>query len=141
MEFFGVEGAGDVLVAVLQLGIRVVIAGSAGIRHLRPLHDIDLIVHPDDWDKLAQSGLGNLVTEGRPADNPRYVMGNVEAFKRGNSSWGCSWITIKEADRIDFCGYRVPVWTVAQTARFKRLADRPKDKADIELIRAAGWEC
>ncbi len=42
-------------------GIRFAIIGSYALRHVRPLHDLDIIMHKQDWGKLKTLNLGTFI--------------------------------------------------------------------------------
>jgi len=133
--FLGVPGTRSTLLRIVQ-EVRVVIACSIGMRHIRPAHDLDLLVHPADWQQLLDMNLGQLV---RGGDNPWYEIGdNIDAFVAG---WPAGQFTYeqtwREAElvRLDGPEY-VPVWTLAQTYAWKQAAGRVKDRRDIALIDA-----
>jgi len=104
-------------------------SGPMGIRNIREIGDLDIIVLPEVWGKLSkQYEVKNV------GDFESIVIGNIQILGKG------SWFTdpkygdvesdIKNADIID--GYR---WVkLEKILKIKKMKNRPKDKKDVELI-------
>ena len=110
--------------------LNYIIGGSIGLRHLRPIHDLDVALHPMCWERLLDSGRGELF--------PLPELKNVEFFR---TSWPKGFgynDTISWGEGIDVHDRYHKVWTLKQTLEWKRALGRPKDLADIELIEKSG---
>lgn len=120
----------------LPLGQYAIISsGPLGIRNLREIGDIDLIVSPELWKVLADR-YGIVEKEGKcKIDFP----GNdIEAFWEGSfkklpsSKFPSIAERIAEAEIID----GLPFESLETTVLFKRYMNREKDIRDIALIEA-----
>ncbi len=104
-------------------------SGPLGIRHIREINDLDIIVYPDFWDKLSEKYI--IVKEN---DFESIYIGNIQILGKG------SWFTdpqfgnpvsdINNADVIE--GYR---WVqLDKILEIKKQKTRPKDIEDVKLI-------
>ena len=141
-ELFKLADTGDhqtVLADLRQAKIRHILAGSYGIRHLRPIHDIDAIVHPGDWKKLTSSGLGAMAAVPPPSGvgyNIRAKDLNIELAPNNLGVKGFDYKSLmREGVATDEHGNRH--LTPQQIVRWKKTMGRPKDLADIKLIERA----
>lgn len=101
------------------------IAGSYGMRKFREPRDLDVLLkYKSDWDKLKKYGKHN-----QTSITIRCSDKDIELF------WGWTHgITFDSAEtELDEQGN--PSWTLKQTVKWKKLMARPKDLADIALIR------
>lgn len=116
-------------------GIRFVIAGSYGMREVRAPRDFDVLVHPEDWEKLVdllKDVAGFRRKECRSGDC--VAVDQVEFF---NASFPAGFAYTDITDYgVDQNGF--PCWKLHHTKRWKTAFGRPKDKADLELIE--NWE-
>jgi hypothetical protein len=109
----------------------VVGGGALAARGLRPFNDVDLIVTPDLYEKLKNSG-GWEEREKRASFYHIYL-NNSEAAKDFSHIEGCNLRTldvIKNSEIID----GVPFMSLNDLFELKRAMGREKDLKDIELI-------
>jgi hypothetical protein len=128
----------SILKKVQDLGVRFVICGGYYLRKFRPVHDFDILVHPDDWNKLISSVGGH--HEVAPSGSQKYsVLINdfeIEFFWEGYPA-GFDYLSmLKNGYDTDENGFKC--WTKAQTIKWKKRMDRPKDKRDLILLESSG---
>lgn len=117
----------------LPLGQYAIISsGPMGIRNLREIKDIDLIVAPQLWDTLAAK-FGIVDEDG--VRKIRFPGGIVEAFTEGSfadTPKGAPTLSerIASAEIID----SLPFESLQHVLFFKRYWGRKKDLIDIQLI-------
>lgn len=109
---------------------RYVVTGSGPLaaRGLRAPGDVDVMVDEDLFDVLA--------AEHGPADGGRLELpGGIEAFREDHFAAVPGLPPVREqiaaADHID----GLPFLSLEHLEALKRAQDRPKDRADLELIR------
>jgi hypothetical protein len=101
-------------------------SGPLGARGLRESGDLDIIVAPKLWAELA--GRYPIRHKG---DMAAVVIGDVEVWDRWHPAAGPVADLIAGAEEIR--GYRFV--RLDRVLAWKEAADRPKDRADAELIR------
>lgn len=114
----------------LPIGQYVVTAsGPLGIRGLRDIDDIDLMVDDDLWEELAERC--GVKEGGRRIE----IAEGIEAFREGSFDPDPALPSVQEqiaeADLID----GLPFVSLDHVVRLKRAKGREKDHRDIELIR------
>lgn len=104
-------------------------SGPLGVRNLREINDLDIIVYPQLWQKLSQTY--PVVLDG---DFESIYLGNIQIL--GPGSWftdpafGSVEHQIDTADNIDGLRYvQLPI-----ILEIKKLKTRTKDKKDVILI-------
>lgn len=104
-------------------------SGPMGIRNIREINDLDIIVYPDLWQDLSTKY--KVVKEN---DLESIYIGNIQILGNGslytNPKFGDVISQINNADIIDKYRY-VKLNTVLEV---KRLMSRPKDINDVKLI-------
>ena len=112
----------------------VVVGGAAlSIRGLRDTDDIDLVVTPELFESLSQSGWSNKI---RPNGKPglrhdrfeAYLDVNAEEFARSTS-----WL-IENADMI----HGIPCVDLEPLLSWKRAYGRDKDLLDVKMLETLG---
>ncbi len=103
-------------------------SGPMGIRGLRPMHDVDLIVAPALWEILARQ----YPVHDHEHGLKRIQIGNVEILSGWYPDVGGIADLIREAEIVD----GIPLVRLKKVLEWKRAYGRPKDVADIELIEA-----
>lgn len=104
-------------------------SGPMGIRGLREIGDLDIIVYPEVWEDL--SNKHEVVRDG---DFESITIGNIQVL--GDGSWftdpkyGVVKEDIDNSDTID--GYRFV--KLEKILTIKKLKNRPKDIEDVKLI-------
>ena len=120
-------------------GVRFVIGGSIGLRHIRPPHDLDMLVSPHDWNRLVDTGKG-VIRKATSGDDMYCIGEHIECFA---GSWPRGFgygETAHNADVVEILrpGYSIhepiKVWTLQQTLAWKRAFGREKDLRDIALV-------
>jgi hypothetical protein len=120
-----------ILEGLVLAGIRFVIGGSYGMRHIRPPHDLDLLIHNADWEALKRA-IGGMCKPVEGAHGESLDLGDsVEAFKE---SWptGFAYADLMGGYTQDENGFWC--WSLDQTRKWKRAFRRPKDVQDLRLI-------
>lgn len=122
----------DILMRLRKADIRFVIAGSYGMRTYREPHDLDILVHPHDWEKVEEECDGLSPVAG--AHGPSFSFGgDVELFR---DSWPRGFAF------LDLQGYKkdehgFTCWTLEMTIQWKKAFGRPKDLADIKVVESS----
>ncbi len=104
-------------------------SGPLGVRNIREIGDLDIIVYPEIWRKLSQK---YVVTKEEKMESME--IGNIQIL--GGGSWftdpkyGDIETDIDNADVIDGNRYV----TLEKILTIKRQKNRPKDIADVKLI-------
>jgi len=104
-------------------------SGSMGIRNIREINDLDIIVYPELWQSLSKKY--KVIKEN---DLESIYIENIQILGNGsyftNPKFGGVINQIDNADIID--GYRyVKLNTIL---KIKKIISRPKDIIDIKLI-------
>jgi hypothetical protein len=128
----GMNIIGEVLALRLTVGTYAVIgSGPLDIRHLRPAHDIDLLVNNTAYALLKSYGWAEEVTPGR--ERPwKLSYGWFDV----SMTWSIKRYRpdpqrlIDQADIIE----GVAFVRLTEVLRWKKASGRPKDLADIRLI-------
>jgi hypothetical protein len=127
------SGYQPTLSRIRSAGIRYVIGAGYGLRGHRKVNDLDILVHEDDWDKLANTGAKQ---EKSKYGTDKFVIntraGEIEFFKEGYPP-GFSYKTL-EPEGYDTDEFGNQVWTTDQTKRWKAAMGRPKDLKDLETL-------
>lgn len=101
-------------------------SGPLGARGLRECGDLDIIVAPALWAELAQR-----YPIRHKAEGAAVVIGDIEVWDRWHPAAGPLADLIAGAEEIR--GYRFV--RLDKVLQWKATGDRPKDRADAELIR------
>jgi hypothetical protein len=103
-------------------------SGAMGVRGLRDVNDVDILVLPQEWQRLVN------IHASAVRNNPlRIELGNVEILNE--------WIDGLPGSPEDLIANReiidgLPFIPLEEVIRYKQYLDRDKDRKDIELIRA-----
>lgn len=107
-------------------------SGPLGIRGIREIGDVDIIVSSDLWEKLVEQ-YGSLEENGikkvRISDNIE-VLGEGSFFAPRSPDQPCIEDQIQTSETID----GLPFVDLRYILHFKKELNRPKDITDIELI-------
>jgi superfamily II DNA or RNA helicase len=126
----------EVLAKLRKAGVRHIVAGSYGIRHLRPIHDIDAVVHPADWKKLMSSGMGSLMAVPPPSGVGYRIKADDMDVDLAPNNLGVKGFDYKSLKREGVAKdeHGNEHLKPEQIARWKKAMGRPKDLADLKLI-------
>lgn len=119
----------EVFKSLKNKGIRYVIGGSYPMRNIRPSHDYDLIVHPQDWELLLANNIGQRALAASGSE--KIDAGDtIEMFKESYPK-GFSYL---DMSRYDTDEYGRPTWTLDQMIKWKLAFGRDKDIKDLKLL-------
>lgn len=100
-----------------------------GVRGIREIGDLDIIVYPEVWDELAEKH--SVTTSG---DVESIHIGNIQVLGKGswftNPKYGSVEEDIDNADVIDGIRYV----SLEKILAVKKMKSRDKDKRDVVLI-------
>lgn len=104
-------------------------SGPLGIRNIREINDLDIIVYPEIWQKIS-----NTYPVIKENNFESIHIGNIQVLGKGswftNSQFGDTTSQINNADLIN--GYKfVKLETIL---KIKKQKTRPKDIEDVKLI-------
>ena len=115
----------------LPAGAYVVVGGAAmAIRGLRDTEDVDLVVTPPLFAELERSGWRR---KQRPGGKPGLLRGPFEAYLDVNTQSfqrSTAWL-LERAEFVE----GIPLVDLGTLAGFKASYGRPKDLADLELLK------
>jgi hypothetical protein len=104
-------------------------SGPLGIRNIREINDLDIIVCPDLWDELSKK---YKIT--KENDFESIYIGNIQVLGKGSwftdPTFGDVTFQINNADLFDGCRY-VSIKTILE---IKKRSVRVKDMNDVKLI-------
>lgn len=121
-------------------GFAIFGSGPMAIRNIRPAGDLDLIVTPAVWNALLKRGYKIEETDWEVTDadggtfnyhRKLIPIGNIEVWRKWSFLSDTAEELIKNADIID--GVRFV--KLEKVLEWKHAYNRPKDKADIKLIK------
>lgn len=104
-------------------------SGPLGIRNLRKIGDLDIIVYPEVWDTLAQK-----YPDTKTDNFESITIGNIQILGTGSWFTDPNYGSVKEdIDKADiFEGFRFV--KLDKILTIKRLKNRDKDIGDVALI-------
>lgn len=97
-------------------------SGPMGVRGLKEVDDLDIIVKPGLWDELAKKYA--------PMEGKYIKIGNIEIFRNWQPWFDMIDTLIDTADYID--GYRYV--KLEYVLKWKKMYNREKDRKDVEII-------
>lgn len=112
---------------------RFVIGGSYGLRHIRDPKDIDINVHPGDFNKLKSLGNEKITTSGDKYISVPTSDKPLEIWEDWNPREFNYRSLVSKGFVKDEHGN--PTWTLSQTKAWKKTMGREKDLADLELLK------
>jgi len=126
-----------ILKKIQNAEIRFAIIGSYVLRNIRPLHDLDIIVHPDDWYDVLKLNLGELGVADSGTDKYSIFLEDgfeIELFWKGYPGKTFNY-PMGEKEGYDIDEYGFSCWTMEQTIKWKEIVNRPKDIRDIQILK------
>ena len=113
-----------------ELGIRFCLCGSYGMRFIRQPNDIDISIHPEDYDKLKELFPGK--EEKAHGDTRKYTIAfSIECFP-DSYPLGFSYPEV-EKDLV-YDSHMFKTWSIHTVRDWKVAFGRDKDLEDIKSI-------